>query len=142
MRPVGRETIEDHDLKLYALEAAGRAVSAEMVEAARPVVAAALAARTERFHEHRLGFVVLHAGEDALWLLVERWIDGAILCQHLFSAPVEGPFEFTNRSGGDLCFCVWEGAVVDFERRAFRDTMMRDEPDPAGYLDTTLSGPV
>lgn len=106
------------------------------------MIAAALAARAERFHEHSLGFAILHAGEDAFWLLVDRWIDGAILCHRLFSAPLGGPMAFEDRSRGDLCFCVWEGAIVDFERRAFTKTMMRDRPDPNAYLGRILANPV
>ncbi|MCQ8781750.1 hypothetical protein [Mangrovibrevibacter kandeliae] len=140
-RPLGLRTVREHQLKLYALEAEGQTVERSVLHAALAVCDDALAAPPPLgLVSHGLGFLILHAGEDATWLLVQRWVDGGILCRWLFRAATPSPSTFEPLSGSELGFCVWEGAIIDWERRAFVETLMTPDPDPAAYLSRQLAG--
>ena len=143
VRCLGIQDISGHTMKLYALQASGRTVSDALTAAAIDAVTTVLPGRVpDGLPPHRIGFVIIHAGEDANWLLVDQWVDGAIMCHRLLRASRDGAdaAHFKPVSDSDLCFCVWEGAIIDFERRAFIATMMRAAPDPLAYFAAQLDG--
>ncbi|MER0239655.1 hypothetical protein ABRA89_16140 [Fulvimarina sp. MAC8] len=92
--------------------------------------------------EAGLGFVILHFGEHANWLLIDRWVFGDSLKQANLRSALTAPTEFVRVEDTELMVCVWEAAVIDFERRAFIETMMTTEPDESRYLSTILNGEV
>jgi len=73
------------------------------------------------------GFAILHRGEEANWLLLHWWIAGGIATHTLWRAEKQGPPAFHPAAPG-LMACVWELAVIDFERRAWIETGMAGEP--------------
>jgi hypothetical protein len=86
---------------------------------------------------HNVGFVILHQGKRAQWLLTQWWIHHDICCRIVSSSPIDGPAHFA-RETAPLMACVWELIVVDFERRAWVSTALRAKPDFDGYIATRL----
>ncbi|WP_428983052.1 hypothetical protein [Pseudohoeflea coraliihabitans] len=69
------------------------------------------------------GFAVVHRGEAGLWLLLHLWLAGGIATQTVWRSDLGGTPEF-HRADPTLMACVWELAVIDFERRAWMETVM------------------
>jgi hypothetical protein len=96
-------------LKLYTISAAGRDVSEALLDRARETASAALPGGDG------CGFLIVHSGEDAIWLLVHWW-QGDILCQRLLRATDDTRFAVAEPH---LFACVWELHVIDHERRSW-----------------------
>jgi hypothetical protein len=86
---------------------------------------------------HNVGFVILHQGKRANWLLTHWWIHQDICCHLVSSSPVADPVSFA-RVAGPLMACVWELVVIDFERRAWISAALRTKPEFHEYLDERL----
>ncbi|WP_223283441.1 hypothetical protein [Achromobacter xylosoxidans] len=112
-------------------------LSAEVAAAARKTAMATLqdAARDPR--ATGLGFCIVHVGEEAVWLLADWWISGGILCQQMYSAPLERPEQFEPVQGPFIA-CVWELEVTAHERGAWMRHVLRNEPDTVAYLADVL----
>ena len=80
-----------------------------------------------------LGYVMLHHGEEANWLLFDWWISGGIACQILCRSTHGEPTQF-ERVFRPFMACVWEAVAIAHERDAWVSTMMRDRPSPEDYL--------
>ncbi len=126
-------------LKVHALAAAPEGVAPDVLEAACDVALAALPVPAATSGRFGVGFVVLHAGLEGIWLLVDWWCAGDILRQRLFWAPVESPHRFSDVIGTDLHACVHEMKVIEAETRAWVETVLArpDERDLEGYLART-----
>lgn len=124
-------------IKLYTIrlddEPAPQAtMSAVTTHALRAIPAAA----EEESDHHDLGFVILHEGEDANWLLLHWWAHADINCQLMAVQGPDGRFTVTGRP---LHACVWEGVVITHEHRAWVRTMMTERPDAEAYLTDVLA---
>jgi hypothetical protein len=86
---------------------------------------------------HNVGFVIVHQGKRANWLLTHWWIDHDICCHIVSSSPPGDPVRFA-RVTGPLMACVWELVVVNFERRAWISAVLRTQPDLRKYLGERL----
>ena len=73
-----------------------------------------------------------------MWLLVDWWRAGGIVCQKLLSAPLSSQADFKTVQAPFLA-CVWELAVIGHERDAWVRNMMRAAPDAQGYLADRLA---
>ncbi|PZO67054.1 MAG: hypothetical protein DI498_04735 [Paracoccus denitrificans] len=118
-------------VKPYVITAAGRVPDPARLAGARDHAASMLAAEAP---DDALGFVILHLGEDADWLLCDWWVNGDSLAQRLSSGDVQGG-PFAPRAPSPLVACVWELALIDHERRAWIAAMMsKDGEGPTAYL--------
>lgn len=87
----------------------------------------------------KYGFLTLHVGEEAVWLLVDIWASD-ILRHFLFSAPIDAPTEFSAAPTDGTMACVWEMQVLWHERQAWvKHVMAKPEaPDFDGYMNDSL----
>lgn len=108
-------------LKLYTITATPEPMSAGAMDAGREIVDGDGSA-------NGVGFVILHRGEEALWLLLHWWMPGGILAERLWSSPLEGPIAFEPRDR-PLMACVWELVPIAFERDAYVRTVMNGRSD-------------
>lgn len=128
-------------IKAYAIQRnpdpAVAPLSAEVAAAARKTAMAALrdAARDPR--ATGLGFCIVHVGEEAVWLLADWWISGGILCQQMYSAPLDQPEQFQPVQGPFIA-CVWELEVTAHERGAWMRHALRETPDIDAYMADVL----
>jgi len=87
-----------------------------------------------------LGFVIVHHGQQAVWLLTALWrVD--ILYQRTFWAPLSDPARFEEVPMGGPTAWVWELVVHAHERDAFVAHVLSGAgPDGvAGYLADAVS---
>lgn len=80
-----------------------------------------------------LGYIILHEGEAANWLLFDWWIEGGIACQILCRSDLERPTDF-ERVSRPFMACVWESIAIAHERETWVSMMMTQIPDPEAYL--------
>lgn len=127
-------------LKPYMIRAEGRACDpatlTTTLTAAQDHIATMLAAAALAPHDG-LGFVTVHLGKDADWLLCDCWVNGDALA-HMLARAEKGAAAFAPPAA-PLMACVWEMAVMIHERAAWISTMMTQTPDPAAYLRQTLA---
>jgi hypothetical protein len=67
---------------------------------------------------HQAGFVIIHRGHDAMWLMVHVW-KSDILTQFAYQAPLSNPIDFIPLRSDGQCSCVWELEVIKHERDAW-----------------------
>ncbi|WP_246302358.1 hypothetical protein [Achromobacter anxifer] len=124
-------------IKAYAIQRnpdpAVALLSDEVVAAARRTAMTGLQDSARDPRATGLGFCIVHVGEEAVWLLVDWWISGGILCQRMYSAPLGQPEQFQPVQGPFIA-CVWELEVTAHERRAWMRHVLREDPDTAAYL--------
>ena len=107
--------------------------ASEPLEAARAFVETLVPEMDVQGGHFDLGYVVLHQGQAANWLLFDWWIEGGITCQILCRSTLAHPTVF-GRVDRPFMACVWEALAISHERDAWVETMMQSCPDPEAYL--------
>jgi hypothetical protein len=122
------------ELKAYGILAdASRPLDSDLVEPARAVAEGEGPAIGTT--EHRgIGFVILHRGTEANWLLVHWWIAGGACAERLYASPLDAPARFAPLDR-PLMASVWDLALIDHERRAYARTAMAIGGTREAYLD-------
>lgn len=84
------------------------------------------------------GFVIVHRGRDAMWLIVHVW-QSDILVQFAFQATLLEPVDFVRLRSDGMCGCVWELEVIKHERDAWvRCSMGSDDRAAETYWNDNL----
>jgi hypothetical protein len=130
-------------LKLYGIAWQGSAPHIEVVEQAKRATARVLPSPAETENRYGVGFVIIHDGQDARWLLVDWWELESILHHQLLTMPLDGGAPFEPAPPG-MTACVWELPVILFERDAWVNTVLRnpDRPDLTAYLSCQLNAKI
>jgi hypothetical protein len=116
-------------LKHYGIAYEGDAPRHELAEATRR------AAETT-IPDDAYGFTIAHDARSAGLGIVYWWAEENEVHVRHFASPKDDParlepFDHTGMA------CVWELEVIDFERRAWLQHVLKDA-DPARYLQSTL----
>ena len=146
-REAGFVTLVDRSdaiVKLSAIHAQGlAALDTDLVEIARNCIENAELVSALKFCETAqlgAGFAILHVGEEAVWLLLHFWLPGGIVSRHLWYA--ENRTRDFKPAPDHLMACVWELAVIDFERRAWVETALAGRPVSEYFARTLPAQPV
>ena len=127
-------------MKLYGISADGQKPRPELLQAAEEVAFETL---PKPLGEGRygVGFVIAHDGADGCYVLVDWWQGEDMLYHHLYLAPKARPKDLERHTSSGLTACVWELAVISFERQSWVDAVLNNPegPDLEGYLECRLS---
>lgn len=128
---------EDWQLKVYGIAHGRPEPRLELFEAAKRAASAVLPPPTPPVEA--VGFIGAHDARGGCYVFVCWWADENELHHRLFLGP--SPRELRPSSPSDSTGCVWDLAVIDFERRAWYETMLVNPDGPAieGYLARRLS---
>jgi hypothetical protein len=119
----------DGRLKHYGVAVQERAPRPALAAATRRVAA-------EVIPEGAFGFTIAHDAATAGLGLVYWWANENEIHQRIFAAPLDDPGRLEPADGTGMA-CVWELEVIDFERRAWLDDVLK-RGDTERYLDRTL----
>lgn len=117
VRPLGVHEAGGHLVKAYAVEAPGRKVTGRDEESALAVAGAHLGLGRTR-GSAGLAVLIVHAGGDGDYVLVQSWIEGYMSDLAVFAGPAGDPGALRPGRAG-LAPCVWEAAVLTHERDAY-----------------------
>jgi hypothetical protein len=143
VRFVRREAVDGWQLKLYGIALNGKEPDADFVEATRDLAASVLPQPPETDDRYGVGFATAHDATSLYIALIYWWQSENELHQRIFVSPKAEPISFRqveNQPAG----CVWELAIVDFERRAWIEDVLATpgEPDVERYLGRHLDADV
>jgi hypothetical protein len=139
VRFVRREDVDGWRLKLYGIALAGNEPRSELVAATRELAATILPRPAVSDNRYGVGFATAHDAATACIALVYWWQSENELHQRIYVAPKADP-EALEPVFDQPAGCVWELAVVDFERRAWLEDVLANPagPDIQRYLERRL----
>ncbi|MEO1366289.1 MAG: hypothetical protein AAFX50_03855 [Acidobacteriota bacterium] len=131
-------------VKLYAMGLDAHTLpDAELVDAARAVIVRSLPTPAIADGRYGVAFATVHAGEHGDYVVLDWWTGRDILKHHLFGAPRPHGGELRYGWPNNACCCVWELAVLWFERNAwFRHVLDGGRGHLDGYLAERMEGTV
>ena len=83
-----------------------------------------------------LGFTIAHDAATAGLGIVYWWANENEIHSSVFAAPRDDPGALEPADGTGMA-CVWELEVIDFERRAYLEDVLKNG-DVEGYLERSL----
>jgi hypothetical protein len=133
----------DWRLKLYGIGMRPGSPAAELVEAARELALQVLPRPAVTSSRYGVGFMGVHEGKGASMVFVDWWERQNELHHHAWRSERTDSTEFEYVSPHGLVACVWDLAVISFEREAWVTHVLRPaRPDLDQYLDSALAGEV
>jgi hypothetical protein len=140
VRFIRREDVAGWQLKLYGIALNGKEPDPPFVEATRDLAASILPQPPATDNRYGVAFATAHDATSLYIALVYWWQSENELHQRIYLSPKEEPIAFTqveNQPTG----CVWELAIVDFERRAWIEDVLAnpDGPDLDRCLERRLA---
>jgi hypothetical protein len=118
-------------IKLYGIAVAGQP-NERLVEAARAAAAETVPSRTSAL---QAGFVIAHQARPACFVLICWWATPVDLRLRYLTAPLGHPAELRPMPTGSIG-CVWELALVEYERQSWVRHVLAGTPDLSSYLAT------
>ncbi len=94
-------------------------------------------------HEH-IGFLILHAGTEGLFSIINWWVGKNMLNTSIYFTEWNAMDHFKKISGDGLAPCVWELEVINYERIAGMNHVLKKQanPDYQAYLMKCYNGEV
>lgn len=121
--------------KVYELLADGKITTEEMIETAVRFLRKEVMCDVEKMGDSNgVGFVIIHPGDLGVTIAAHWWAQGSVLCQRIYRHQYgdDDPLDTINRPA---IACVWELEIITFEQEAWRNTMMKPQPQRAAYLE-------
>lgn len=96
------------------------------------------------FPTYRAAFFIVHEGRDGVWSLINWWIGGEMLQSLTFYTTDDNSNKFRTMPKEGGMACVWEMAVISYERAMWVEYVLRraDNPDFEGYFRNYICGEV
>lgn len=145
VRFLGLRQLYGWQIKLYSISARAEYVRPELVdEALRQLPVWLENHRNYPLELYRLGTLILHEGRDGNFAILNWWIDENMLQNHVYFSPEEAPYQFSLLSDKGMMSCVWELAVLWFERNAWVEHVLQhpEQPRLEAYLAAGLNGDI
>ncbi len=90
---------------------------------------------------YKTATLILHEGKEGCFAIINWWIDENMLQLYAYLASNEKPTEFKLFSNNGIITCVWEMAVLWYDRNAWVENilMKSNTPDIQAYLNAQLN---
>jgi hypothetical protein len=132
-------------LKLYGIAEPERAMPGlEWAPPVRSLAREDLRSRRSGFKGHGAGFATVHHGFEANFVLLDWRVGLNMLENHVHLSPLDDPFRLERVTPTGLSACVWELAIMAYEREARLETVLANPegPDLEAYPGRRLNAEV
>lgn len=128
-------------MKLYGIAYGRSRPEASLVQRAGELAAEILPEASE---EYGVGFIGAHQGKAGNFIFVDWWADENELHHHVFISKDGAPEDFVDATATGPTACVWDLAVIHYERNAWIETVMKRAGEEAfdAYLERRLEGTI
>lgn len=131
-------------MKVYGIAYLDGGPRCELVDAALDLARGCLPRPATGYGRYGVGFMGVHEGRGANLVFVDWWADGNELHHHVFTTSAGWPLDFRDATGSGLAACVWDLAVIGFERQAWISSVLVDPVESGldAYLACWFEGSV
>jgi hypothetical protein len=131
----------DWRLKLYGIAHGRDRPDAALVQRARELAPGVLDAAADHYG---VGFIGVHQGKTAHFIFVDWWARENELNHHVFISSIDDPLVFEDATATGVMACVWDLALIGFERDAWVEAILKPggKPDFNAYLGRRMEGEV
>jgi hypothetical protein len=128
-------------LKVYSLAYRMPLARPHVVQVSKAVLWDHLQAVSLGQPHYGVGFVGINDGRGAIFSFVDFWADENELHHHVFVAPKDRVEELAYTTPTGLIACVWDLALIAFERQAWVETVLKNPcgADIEAYLATRMN---
>ncbi|MBC8753862.1 hypothetical protein H2O64_04220 [Kordia sp. YSTF-M3] len=90
---------------------------------------------------NNIGFLILHAGTEGIFSLINWWVGINMMNTHIFLTPKKGEIEFQLISGDGIAPCIWEFEIINFERLSWIKHILKQHENPnyTAYLEDHIN---
>lgn len=137
--------IGEWQVKIYTMSIKDTFVSTYTIQLAKKNLQEWLSAKNNYALEtYNIATLILHQGKEGCFAVINWWIDENMLQQFVYLARNENPTEFSIYSDKGIITCVWEMAVLWFERNLWIKYILKNnkKPDFKSYLNKHLNADV
>jgi hypothetical protein len=129
-------------LKIYGITPDAERPDSALISGARTIAMAALPQPAVTQDRYGVGFMGVHQGRGSNLVFVDWWENENELFHRSFVSSPAKPNEFSNVTATGPSACVWDLAVMSFERQAWVAAVLQAPggPDLARYLDAHFEG--
>jgi hypothetical protein len=113
-------------IKVYGIAVARERPGQALLDAAKGLALRTLRSAAESPMHHGAAFVIAHEAREANLVLVDWWVGENMLEHRVFSSPLVDPGALAPLEPAGIVACVWELAVLWFERQAWIETVLAD----------------
>jgi hypothetical protein len=134
-------SFENWSIKIYSISSKNEFVSDEYLKKAKNQLSKWLIlSETNALETYNIATLMLHECKEGCFAIINWWIDENML-QHYVYLTKNKSEEFTLFSSNGIVTCVWESAVIWFERNAWaKHVLLKNEnPDFESYLNEQLN---
>ncbi|MGB0978034.1 MAG: hypothetical protein ACPGVV_01500 [Croceimicrobium sp.] len=91
--------------------------------------------------DDKIGFLILHAGNEGIFAIINWWIDRHMMNSHIFLSTYKKLDQFQKISGDGLAPCIWELEVINHERVSWTKHVLQAMPEPnfQAYADDIIN---
>lgn len=92
-------------------------------------------------NHNNVGFLILHAGTEGIFSLINWWVGDNMLNTHIFKTDYNNLNRFDKISGDGLAPCIWELEIINHERLSWINQVLKKpkNTDFQEYLNATFS---
>ncbi|NNC95404.1 MAG: hypothetical protein HKN92_07565 [Chitinophagales bacterium] len=88
-----------------------------------------------------IAFLILHEGKEGIFAIINWWVGENMLNTHIFFTEYERS-DYRIISGDGLAPCIWELEVINHERLAWIEHVLKqaEQPDYTSYMKEVYNG--
>lgn len=134
--------ISNWTLKVYSISSKNEYVSKHYLNNAKKNIKNWLEKSSEtNLETYNIATLMLHECKEGCFAIINWWVDENMLQHYVYLTKNEQSEEFELFSHNGIVTCVWESAVIWFERNAWvKHVLMKNEnPDFESYLQEHLN---
>lgn len=129
-------------VKVYGIAYRSPEPRSQLLSAAKDVALHQFTRAAVRHAHYGVGFLIVHDGRGANFVLVDWWANENELHSHAYISPSDDPGSLVYAAPTGPIACTWDLVVVAHERQAWVDTILTNPagPDVDAYLAARLEG--
>lgn len=134
--------VKNWHLKFYSISCAKKIVDLKWIEVGKQKIEEWLQHEKEyEYVNYKIGTLIIHEGREGVFFILSFWVDENMMQVYVYFTEYSDVNNFKLISKNGLFSCVWEMAVLNFEREAWIEHVLKPAPssDIEKYLQQQMN---
>lgn len=119
--------INDWRFKVYGITYHNEYPNQDLIKVAEQTVGERIDLIPSSQRNYQVGFVGIHDGKTANFAFIDWWADENELHHHVYVSSKNDPTNLVYKTPTGLSACVWDLELINFEREAWVQSVLRSE---------------